>query len=175
MGGRRPLPDPARSRRAAAQLRSARGIQCMHWPAHTSALWCWRGEAASKRRGGSGSTTHVLRSFLRDIAVEECERGQVEARWRRLVPSCRPIHACRHDASRHAHASTRLPVILPHGGIPSRLPCRRRSLALSRRSVAPAWTGPCRLRGLAGHEPGGVRCASQEAHTADPCARERTD
>ena len=58
------------------------------------------------------------------------------------------------------YESTQARLTLPRGGCPSRLPSalrRRRSLTLSRRSVASAWTGPCRSCGHAGPEPSGTR------------------
>ncbi len=67
---------------------------------------------------------------------------------------------------------SRLALTLPHGGCRSRLPCRRRSLALNRRSFAPTLTGSRHSCALVGHESGGARRASQAVHTADPHARE---
>jgi hypothetical protein len=76
---------------------------------------------------------------------------------------------CRHDASRDTNESTQAHLTLPHGGCPSRLPCRRRALAPRASLGRAGLDGSRRLCGLAGPEPGGARRASQAAHCRPLC------
>jgi hypothetical protein len=81
-----------------------------------------------------------------------------------LLPTL-SAHVVRASAE-HTDESTQARPTRPPGGTPSRsvasLPLVRRSLPV---------TEPRHLDGRAGHEPGGARRASQEAHTADPLTR----
>jgi hypothetical protein len=86
-------------------------------------------------------------------------RGHEPVRAGKAAPGLLPgsLDACRRSTSLRSDASTRGLPTLPHGGCPSRLPSavlQHCALALSRRAVAPASTGPCHPCGVLSHEPG---------------------
>ena len=81
-----------------------------------------------------------------------------------LLPTL-PAHVVSAPSATRSSPSRLLRV--PAWPLPSRLPYRRRALALSRRSFSPTLTGSLRLCGLLVHEPGGVLHVSP-TNVADP-------
>jgi hypothetical protein len=105
------------------------------------------------------------------LTLRLMRRAKSKNTYAALCPPADLARACSHAASCHIVESTQARADPTAWRLPVKAPLtapRPRSAPL--RSVAPALTGPCRRCGLVGHEPGGARRASQEAHPADPCS-----